>query len=68
MTRSERLARQGKVAVNIGCFEDATVIKDCNERSNIRYIGTDFDCLYDGRKVSADVYESEDGELYAVIN
>lgn len=68
MTRSERLAQLGKVTVDIGCFEDATVIKSCWERSDIRYIGTDFECLYDGREVSADVYESEDGELYAVIN
>ena len=68
MTRSERLARLGKVTVNVGYFADATVIKDCCELSDIRYIGTDFECLYDGQEVFADVYESEDGELYAVIN
>jgi hypothetical protein len=68
MTRSERLALIGKVTVDIGSLEEATVIKDCCERSDIRYIGTDFECLYDGREVSADVYESDDGDLYAVIN
>lgn len=68
MTRSERLAKEGKVGVYIGSFETATVIKHCNAKRNIRYIGTDFECLYDGREVQADVYEDKDGKLYAVIN
>lgn len=68
MTRSERLAKEGKVGVYIGSFETANVIKHCNAKRNIRYICTDFECLYDGREVSADVYEDEDGKLYAVIN
>ena len=68
MTRSERLAKEGKVEVYIGNLETASVIKHCNEKRNIRYIGTDFECLYNGKEVSADVYENEDGELYAVIN
>ena len=68
MTRSERLAKEGKVSVYIGSLEVASVIKHCSAKNNIRYIGTDFDCLYDGKEVSADVYEDEDGNLYAVIN
>ena len=68
MTRSERLAKEGKVGVYVGSFETATVIEHCNVKRNIRYIGTDFECLYDGKEVNADVYEDEDGELYAVIN
>ena len=68
MTRSERLAKEGKVEVYIGSMEMASVIKHCNEKRNIRYIGTDFECLYDGNEVAADVYEDEDGKLYAVIN
>ena len=68
MTRSERLAKEGKVEVYIGSLEMASVIKHCNEKRNTRYIGTDFECLYDGNEVAADVYEDEDGKLYAVIN
>lgn len=68
MTRSERLAKEGKVGVYVGSAEIATVIKNYNAKRNIRYIGTDFECLYDGREVQADVYEDEDGKLYAVIN
>lgn len=68
MNRSERLAKEGKVGVCVGSFETATVIPHCNAKRNIRYIGTDFDCLYDGKEVNADVYEDEDGNMYAVIN
>lgn len=67
MTRSERLAKEGKVGVYIGSFETAIVIEHCNAKNNLRYIGTDFECLYDGKEVNADVYEDEDGGLYAVI-
>lgn len=65
MTRSERLARQGLVDI---LWDTATVIKDCNEVSNLRYHSTEH-CLYDGREVEADIYEdimSED-VFYAVI-
>lgn len=68
MKRSERLAKEGKVEVYIGSLEKADVIKNCNAKKNLRYIGTDFNCLYDGKEVNADVYEDKDGELYAVIN
>lgn len=67
MTRSERLAKEGKVEVYIGSFETAKVIRDCNSMKNLRYIGTDFDTLYNGRSVSADVYENFEGDLFAVI-
>lgn len=69
MKRSERLAREGKVEVYIGSIETATVIHP-NELQNrpFRYIGTDDNCLYDGREVSADVYEDElNDALFAII-
>ena len=67
MTRSERLAKDGKIEVDIGTFETATVIPDCNALDNLRYIGTDFNALYNGCEVSADVYEDNDGNLFAII-
>ena len=67
MTRSERLARDGKISVDIGTFEIATVIPDCNAVDNLRYIGTDFNALYNSCEVSADVYEDSNGKLYATI-
>ena len=68
MTRSERLAKEGKIGVYIGSFEVAKVIRGCNSIKNLRYMGTDFDAFYDGRSVSADVYENFEGDLFAVIN
>ena len=68
MTRSERLAKEGKVSVYIGSCEIAKVIRSCNSVKNLRYIGTDFGALYNGRSVSADVYENFEGDLFAVIN
>ena len=50
MTRSERLAKQGKISIDIGTLEIATVIPDCNAVSNLRYIGTDFNALYIAEK------------------
>ena len=67
MTRSERLAKDGKIEVDVGTFELATVIPDCNAFENLRYIGTDFEALYNNCKVSADVYEDSDGKLFATI-
>ena len=67
MTRSERLAKDGIVEVYIGSLEKASVIKNCNVKKNLRYLCTDFECLYNGEEVNANVYEDEDGNLYAVI-
>lgn len=67
MTRSERLARDGKISVDVGNFEIATLIPDCNAVSNLRYIGTDFEALYNNCEVSADVYEDSNGKLFATI-
>ena len=67
MTRSERLAKDGKIEVDIGTFEIATVIPDCNAVSNLRYLGTDFNALYNKCEVYADVYEDGNGNLYATI-
>lgn len=68
MTRSERLAKEGIVEVYIGSLEKANVIQHCNAKDNLRYICTDFNCMYDGRETNADVYEDEDGNLYAVLH
>lgn len=74
MKRSERLAKEGKIEVNCGSIEVATVVSKSwisrrARASMLRYIGTDFEALYDGREVSADIYEDElnDGGLFAVI-
>lgn len=72
MKRSERLAKEGKIEVNCGSFEIATVItaeEMCRRASMLRYLCTDFEALYDGREVEADIYEDEwnAGELFAVI-
>ena len=67
MTRSERLAKDGKIEVDIGTLEIATVIPDCNTIDDLRYIVTDFEALYNSCVVSADVYEDSNGKLFAVI-
>ena len=68
MTRSERLAKQGQVEVYIGSCEIATVIQP-HELQNrpMRYLCTDFDCLYDGHKASADVYDDELNDCLCAI-
>ena len=67
ITRSEQLAKDGKIEVDIGTFEIATVIPDCNAVDNLRYLGTVFNALYNNCKVSANVYEDNDGKLFATI-
>lgn len=71
MKRSERLAREGKIEVYIGSYEIAKVITDKEMSAmaqRLRYIGTDFEALYDGREVVANVYEDEQAdELFATI-
>ena len=67
MTRSERLAREGKISVDVGTLETATIIPDCNAVDSLRYLGTDFNALYNKCEVSADVYEDSNGKLYAII-
>lgn len=70
MTRSERLAKEGIVEVNVGSLEKAKVIsKDELPLKNVRYIGTDFEALYDGKEVTVDCYEdNENGSLYGVVS
>lgn len=69
MTRSERLAKTGRVDVSyLGGFETARVLKTCNELDGLRYVATDFECLYDGKDAIADIYEDEEGNVFAVID
>lgn len=70
MTRSERLAREGKIEVYIGSFELAEVVSAAEicKRSDLRYIESDNDTLYNGKQARADIYESrETGELFAYV-
>jgi hypothetical protein len=71
MKRSERLAKEGKIEVDIGEFAIAKVITAEQMSANarkLRYIGTDYNALFDGREVSANIYENDGGELFAVID
>ena len=72
MKRSERLAKEGKIEVYIGSFEVAKVITNeemSAQAQNLRYIGTDHEALFDGREVSANVYEDEQADaLFATID
>lgn len=70
MKRSERLAREGKIEVNIGNFVLAQVITPetmSKGAHGLRYIGTDYAALYDGLEVWANIYENDDGALFATI-
>ena len=70
MKRSERLALEGKIEVDIGTFEIARVVTlaDLNKNHHgARYIGTDITALYNGADATADIYEDEDGDLFAVV-
>lgn len=70
MTRSERLAKEGKIEVHCGTLEVAKLLTDgefAKIANSLRYIGTDDDAKFAGRDVSANIYENEDGALYAVI-
>ena len=67
MTRSERLAKDGKIEVDIGTLEIATANPHCNAGDDLRYLGTDFNALYNGCEVSANVYEDSNGKLFAII-
>lgn len=70
MKRSERLALEGKVEVNIGNYAIATVITfgrlNAMDKATI-YIGTDYEALYNGKTTWVDIYEDDDGNLYGVI-
>lgn len=70
MKRSERLAKEGKVEVYIGEIATAKILTNnefCRVAKDLRYIGTDYNALYNGNSAWANVYENEDGNLYAVI-
>ena len=60
-----------KISVNcLGSIVDAEVIEDNLNGlpRDLRYICTDFEVVYNGNDVAADVYEDRyTGELFAVI-
>lgn len=69
MTRSERLAKEGKVEVflwgGLEILKVTTLSTIISKR--MRYICTDFEAMYDGHDQSVDIYEDSDGELYGVL-
>lgn len=71
-TRSERLAAENKIDVDfLGGCETAQIITGAElskNAKNYRYIGTDRRALFDGRAVWANVYENEDGAIFATID
>lgn len=69
MTRSERLAKQNQIEVYIGSFEIANVIKPNElQKRPMRYLCSDFDCLFNGHEVTADIYDDElNGCLCAIV-
>lgn len=65
MTRSERLFNEGKVEVN-GTI--AKIVDSCYG-IDAWYMGSEFDCLCNGKEVfCADLYLGKDGKYYAVIS
>lgn len=60
-----------KISVNcLGSITDAEVIEDNLNGlpRELRYVCTDFEVVYNGNDVTADVYEDKyTGELFAVI-
>ena len=71
-TRSERLAAENKIDVNfLGGCETAKIITGAElskNAKNYRYIGTDRRSLFDGCAVWANVYENDDGAIFATID
>ena len=70
-TRSERLAAENKIEVDfLGGSETAQIITGAElskNAKNYRYLGTDRRALFDGFAVWANVYEDEDGAVFATI-
>lgn len=65
MKRSERLAREGLVHSFV-YSANCKIIKDCYAVPNLIYCFTET-VQYDGEERDIDVYENEDGLLYAVV-
>ncbi len=70
-TRSERLAAENKIDVYfLGGETTAQIItaQELNKNTaQYRYICTDHGALYDGREVWANIYENDDGAIFATI-
>ena len=71
-TISERFAAENKIDVDfLGGSETAQIITGAELSKNAkkyRYIGTDRGALFDGRAVWANVYENDDGAIFATID
>lgn len=71
MTRSERLARENKIEVVVfgECLIAKVITKDEMYKMDLRYVGTDMECLYNGDWAKADIYKPNglDIHLYAVV-
>lgn len=71
-TRSERLSAENKIDVAfLGGCETAQIITGAElskNAKNYRYIGTDRRALFDGCAVWANVYENNDGAIFATID
>ena len=71
MTRSERLAQEGKIEVYCGELITAKVITDQEYEKrvrNLRYIGSESEVEYNGKLVDVHLYEEFDSDNhYAVI-
>ena len=71
MTRSERLAKEGKIEAYIGNFVIAKVITSTelsSRASELEYISSDFEARYNGKEVTANVYEDNNGSYFATLD
>lgn len=69
MTRSERMYKKGlceAYIMGMGNFE-AVIIKNCNEIPNLRYIGTDYDAIVNGKDAVIDIYEDIEMNIYGIV-
>lgn len=72
MTRSERLAKEGKVEAYIGNIVIAKVLTPNEFRfhaSHIHYVCSDFEALYNGKEATVNIYEDiNNGEYFATLD
>jgi hypothetical protein len=66
MTRSERLAKEGKADTRYGVVK--IISRDEMTRTDCNYMYTDFNAYYNGKECEIDVYITYSGEELGVIN